>query len=205
VASKGKRKNGRTVPARHLYQCKKCGYQFTAKAETLFNDSHLPLVKWFLAVVLITNAKKGMSSMQLQRDLKISYQTAWYVSHRLHEAMSHDQGIVDGVVELGETFHVGKYSPRGQRGKYEKQSIMGVMQRGTLTKISQVKAFPIPDRKGPTLTAVVRDHVSDFATIYTDEYGSYRSLNNTHYHEIVIHSRGVYVRGNVHTNTIEGF
>jgi len=82
---------------------------------------------------------------------------------------------------------------------------MGVMKRGTKTKVSQVKAFPIPDRKGPTMSAVVRDHVSDFATIYTDEFASYRPLKFTHDHEIVIHSRGEYVRGDVHTNTIEGF
>jgi|SRR5665213_2281095 len=112
----GVRKNGRKIPARHLYQCRTCGYQFTAKTETLFNDSHLPLVKWFLAVALITNAKKGMSAMQLQRDLKVSYQTAWYVSHRIREAMSDPQGIFDGTVELDEKFHGGKYNPRGQRG-----------------------------------------------------------------------------------------
>src|ERR1700683_1564002 len=79
----GKRKNGRTIPARHLYQCQVCSLQFTAKSGTLFNDSHLPLTKWFLAVTLMTNAKKGLSAKQMQRDLKIKYQTAWYLCHRI--------------------------------------------------------------------------------------------------------------------------
>jgi transposase-like protein len=98
----GKRKNGRTIPARHLYQCQTCGYQFTAKTETLFNDSHLPLVKWFIAVTLLTNAKKGMSAKQLERDLKVSYQTAWYVFHRIREAMKGEGGMPNGDRALGD-------------------------------------------------------------------------------------------------------
>jgi transposase-like protein len=96
----GKRKNGRTIPARHLYQCQECGYQFTAKTETLFNDSHLPLTKWFIAVTLLTNAKKGMSAKQLERDLKVGYQTAWYVFYRIREAMKGEAGVFGGTVEM---------------------------------------------------------------------------------------------------------
>ena len=88
VTKGGTRKNGRAIPVRRLYQCLECGLQFTAKSGTLFNDSHLPLTKWFLAVALITNAKKGMSAKQLGRDLKIKYQTAWHLSHRIREALT---------------------------------------------------------------------------------------------------------------------
>jgi transposase-like protein len=83
----GQRRNGRKIPARHLYQCRECGYQFTARTGTLFNDSHLPLTKWFLAVALMTNANKGLSAKQLQRDLNVSYETAWYLCHRIQESM----------------------------------------------------------------------------------------------------------------------
>jgi DNA-directed RNA polymerase subunit RPC12/RpoP len=75
------------IPARRLYQCLKCRQQFTAKTGTLFNDSHLPLQKWFYALALIDNAEKGVSAKQMQRDLKVSYQTAWYLCHRIREIM----------------------------------------------------------------------------------------------------------------------
>ncbi len=75
------------IPARLLYQCLKCRHQFTAKSGTLFNDSHLPLQKWFYALALIGNAKEGVSAKQMQRDLQVSYQTAWYLCHRIREIM----------------------------------------------------------------------------------------------------------------------
>ncbi len=173
----GKRKNGRTIPARHLYQCQECGFQFTAKTQTLFNDSHLPLVKWFIAVTLITNAKKSMSAAQLQRDLKVSYQTAWYACHRIREAMKTDHGLFNGEVEMDETYIGGRYDARRHREQYDKQGVMGVVQRGTEDKPSQVVAFPIPDRKKPVITATVQKYVDPSAMIYTDEYAGYRHLN----------------------------
>ena len=204
----GKRKNGRTIPARHLYQCQTCGYQFTAKTETLFNDSHLPLVKWFIAVTLLTNAKKGMSAKQLERDLKVSYQTAWYVFHRIREAMKGESGMFGGTVEMDETFIGGRFDERRHtKGVDHKQAIMGVVQRGTDEKPSQVVAFPIPSRGVPIIRAVVQKYVKKDATIYTDEWGSYRHMKQERpdHYDIVIHSKGEYVRGDVHTNTIEGF
>ena len=203
----GTRKTGRKIPARHLYQCQECGYQFTAKTETLFNDSHLPLAKWFIAVTLLTNAKKGMSALQLQRDLKVSYQTAWYVCHRIREAMTHESGLFGGTVEMDETFIGGRYNPRGHREPWEKQAVMGVAQRRTEEKPSQVVAFPVPGRGVPVIRATVQKHVAKDAMIYTDEYAGYRHMRHERpgLYDIVIHSRGEYVRGDVHTNTIEGF
>ncbi len=97
----GTRKNGRKIPARHLYQCQECGYQFTVKTETLFNNSHLPLMKWFIAVALL--AKNRISAAQLERDLDVSYPTAWYVCHRIREAMKSEAGLF------------GSASPRAKR------------------------------------------------------------------------------------------
>jgi hypothetical protein len=93
VTREGKRKNGRAIPARHLYQCLACGHQFTATTGTLLNDTHLPIQKWFFAVALMTNAKKGVSAKQMQRDLKVSYATAWYLCHRIREAMKGEVGF----------------------------------------------------------------------------------------------------------------
>ena len=102
---------------RRLYQCLECGLQFTAKSGTLFNDSHLPLTKWFLAVALITNAKKGMSAKQLGRDLKIKYQTAWHLSHRIREALQGGSSLFTGTVEMDEVFIGGRYDERRARQK----------------------------------------------------------------------------------------
>lgn len=202
----GKRKNGRPIPARHLYQCRECGHQFTAKSGTLFNDSHLPLVKWFIAVTLLTNAKKGMSAAQLQRDLKVSYQTAWYVFHRVREALKSEGGLFGGQVEMDETYIGGKFDARRHEVRVDhKQPVMGVLQRTNEAKHSQVRAFLVSDRSRSTIAQAVKDHVASDAAIYTDEWSGYRHLKQTHDHQIVIHSRGEYVRGQVHTNTVEGF
>jgi transposase-like protein len=198
-------KEGRKIPARHLYQCQECGYQFTAKTETLFNDSHLPLTKWFLAITLINNAKKGLSAKQLERDLDVSYQTAWYVAHRVREAMESEGGVFGGAVEMDETYVGGRYDPRRHPDNYQKQAVMGVVQRTTEITPSQVRAFKVPNRTRETIAAAVRQHVANDATIYTDEWSGYRHLTKTHHHEIVIHSRGQYVQGDCHTNNCELF
>jgi transposase-like protein len=201
-------KEGRAIPARHLYQCQECGYQFTAKTETLFNDSHLPLVKWFIAVTLMTNAKKGMSALQLQRDLKVSYQTAWYVNHRIREAMKSESGLFGGTVEMDETFVGGRFDARRHdQPQSHKQGVMGIVQRSTEEKPSQVIAFPIPSRGTTVIRAAVQKHIADDAMIYTDEWSGYRHMRRERpdRYDIVIHSCGEYVNGDVHTNTIEGF
>ncbi|HTS75129.1 MAG TPA: IS1595 family transposase [Bryobacteraceae bacterium] len=91
----GVRTNGCRIPPRRLYQCRDCGYQFSARTGTLFNDSHLPLTKWFVAVALVTTGGKRMTAAQLQRDLKVGYETAWYVFHRIHAAMHGESGAAD--------------------------------------------------------------------------------------------------------------
>lgn len=204
----GVRKNGRRIPARHLYQCQVCGHQFTAKTGTLFNDSHLPLVKWFIAVTLLTNARKGLSALQLQRDLKVSYQTAWYVFHRIREAMSAEDSKLGGTVEMDETYVGGRFDQRRHtKGIEHKQAVMGVAQRSTDSKASRVVAFPIPNREAIVIRAAVKKHVTEDAKIYTDEWSGYRHMKKERpgLYDIVIHSCGEYVRGDVHTNTIEGF
>jgi len=207
VTKEGVRKNGRKIPARHLYQCQECGHQFTAKTETLFNDSHLPLTKWFIAVTLMKNAKKGMSALQLKRDLNVSYQTAWYAFHRIREAMSSEGGLLNGTVELDETFIGGRFDPRRHEMRQEhKQPVMGFAQRATENAPTKVRAFPIEHRGGGLIARVVKEHITPEATLYTDEWGSYRRLDKEGWNRaIVIHSVGEYVRGDVHTNTIEGF
>ncbi|HUK88519.1 MAG TPA: IS1595 family transposase, partial [Terriglobales bacterium] len=129
IARKKASKNKRT----RLYQCLEptCKHQFSATAGTIFNDSHLPLRSWFIAVALMLNAKKGLSALQLQRDLGIgSYRTAWYLAHRIRKAMEEGDGLkLTGTVEIDEVYIGGKQ--RGHKGKLtNKDVVLGIRQRG---------------------------------------------------------------------------
>ena len=117
IVTKGKRnrKTGKVGPDRHLYQCNDCRFQFTATTGTVYHDTHLPLHKWFLAIALITESKKGISANQLARALKVQYRTAWYLAHRIRKAMIvPDQPKLKGTVEIDETYIGGRQ--RGRRG-----------------------------------------------------------------------------------------
>lgn len=168
------------VPARHLYECKECGRQFTATVGTIFNDTHLPIEKWMLAVALTINAKKGLSAKQLERDLNINYRTAWYLAHRLREAMivpDGDHKHFTGVVECDETFIAGKFDQRRKRQRWDKPTVFGALKRGNEAECSQVRAFPVESTIKNTLTAAVNKTVSVSADmLVTDEWKGYRNL-----------------------------
>jgi len=196
------------VPARRLYQCNTegCRLQFSATTGTIFSDTHLPLSKWFMAIGLIANAKKGVSAKQMERDLGVNYRTAWHLNHRIREAMQEDRGLFSGTVEVDATFMGGRYDPRRKRAPYDKQAVAGVLQRATDTTTSKVKAFPVEKEIKPVMWGVIRDHVQLDSTIYTDEARTYHGLKGEGLkHEITSHKRGEYVRGNVHSNGIENF
>jgi len=130
-ASTRKRLNAKTgmeeikaVPARILYVCLECGDQFSVTEGTIFNDTHLSLDKWYTAVALMVNAKKGLSAMQMKRDLGCAYKTAWFLSHRIRKAMglieAEDDTQLEGTIEVDETYVGGKYDKRRARAKYDK-------------------------------------------------------------------------------------
>jgi hypothetical protein len=130
------------IPSRTLYQClnPKCRQQFSAKAGTIFEDSHLPLNKWFQAIALMCNAKKGISALQMQRDLKVNYRTAWHLNHRIRKAMEEgNPGLLTGVIEADETYLGGKFDRRRKREAYDKQPVFGVLQRATEDQCSKVR------------------------------------------------------------------
>jgi transposase-like protein len=180
-----------------------CRQQFSPTSGTLFADSHLPLITWFHAIGLMLNAKKGISAKQLQRDLGIGgYKTAWYLNHRIREAMgSGDIAKLGGIVEVEETYIGGKLKGKGVlAGKRNKQVVVGIRQRK-----GPLRFIHTDDAKALTLKAVIDQHVSQDVDYYmTDESTSLNSvLRKTGKHQIVNHTRGEYVRGIVHTNTIE--
>jgi transposase-like protein len=199
----------RRVPARHLYQCNSegCRFQFSGTAGTILDKSHLPLTKWFMAIGIISNAKKSVSAKQMERDLGVNYRTAWHLNHRIREAMQDGSlGLFGGTVEVDATFVGGRYDARRKRAPYDKHAVAGVMQRGTEGEPSKVKAFPVAKEIKPVMWGVIRENVALEAHIMTDEHATYKGLENAgRKHDIVRHSTNEWVRGDVHTNGIENF
>ncbi len=190
---------------KQLFYCKDCDYQFTVTAGTIFNDSHLPLDKWFIATLLLCEAKKGMSACQIQRTLGVSYKTAWYLCHRIRAAMREvDRPMLDGTVEMDETY-VGGVSHGKGRGPHagEKEVVIGIRQRG-----GELRFFHSTDVKSGTLASYIRENISeDVDVLMTDDFNAYRSaakhLRNTKRHKTIRHSLKIYVKGDTHTNTVE--
>ena len=195
------------IPARHLYQCleETCWYQFSATTGTIFNETHLPLRKWMLAVAIMCNAKKGVSAKQLQRDVEVSYKTAWFLAHRIREAMilgDWTDEKMTGTVEFDETYIGGKYDKRRRRAKYDKEPVFGIVERGT----GRIHARHIPVADSWSVRRELGAVVSPEARMMSDDSGLYASPKKMGLkHEIVIHTKKEWVRGDVHTQTIESF
>jgi transposase-like protein len=147
----------------------------------------------------MAESKKGISANQIKRSLKISYKTAWYLCHRIREAMNevHKEKL-QGTVEVDETYVGGKYDERRKRARYRKQPVIGLLERD-----GKFGAKTIPTRGARVLVSVVKDRVNKGATIMTDELPAYRGLNKTFKHESVNHHNDEWVRGNVYTNGVE--
>jgi transposase-like protein len=198
-----------SILKRDQYNCdtESCRYQFSVTADTMFHDTHLPLVKWFLATFLICQSRKGMSANQLKRMLRINCRTAWYLCHRIREAMKETNPTpLGGTLEIDETFVGGRQ--RGHQHKAghpecKKQVIIGIRQRG-----GALRFFHAEDVKSGTLAKYIRENVSqDVDVIMTDEFQSYpKALHDAGVlaeHKTVCHKDGIYVDGDIYTNGIE--
>jgi transposase-like protein len=191
------------------YECVGCEYQFTATSGTIFHDSHLPLPIWFIAVLLLCEAKKGMSAMQLKRTIwgkdKGSYKTAWYLCHRIRAAMKQvDQPMLDGTVEMDETYVGGKKRGFGSKVAREaKEVVIGLRQRG-----GDLRFFHAEDARQGTLAKYIRENVSqDVEVIITDDLPLYPRAVGDLKHETVNHRAKEYARYEngacITTNTVE--
>lgn len=189
--------------------------QFSAKTGTIFEDSPLPLEKWFTAIWLISNCKNGVSSYELHRAIGVTQKSAWFMLHRIRLAM--ETGTIEkaeGTAEADETL-IGGLAKNMHKHKREekikgtgasgKAIVMGVLSRGSGTNKSRViKAKRITDTTKETLHAEIKAAVETGSTIYTDSHGGYGGLTNEYVHEVVNHAEE-YVRGKVHTNGMENF
>ena len=154
------------------YECSSCGYQFSVKAGTIFHDSHLPLWKWFLAVYMMVESKKGVSANQIKRMIGVSYKTAWYLCHRIRAAVGNAcNEPLGGVVEADETFVGGKERGIGSGNKGRKAVVAGAVERD-----GEVRLKVIPDRTRQALHAFLDKAIErgDTEVMYTDEWDRLR-------------------------------
>ena len=191
------------IPKRNCWECKGCGRQFSVTSGTIMHDSHLPLRKWFIAIYLMCESKKGISANQIKRTLGIQYRTAWYLCHRIRQAMGNEplEGpTLIGIVKVDEILVGGKTKGMGGGYKGNKTWVAGAIQRGGKVRIER-----IPNIRRHTLHNFIRRTVKDEAeAIYTDELKSYLGIaDDDTRHETVRHSEEEWVRGDVHTNSIE--
>lgn len=189
------------IKDRGQYHCESCSYQFSVTAGTIFHDSHLSLWKWFAAVYLMCESKKGISANQMKRTLSVHYKTAWYLCHRIRAAMKEANPTpLTGIVEVDETWIGGKKRGVGSGSKKGKTLVAGAVQREGPIRLQVVQG---QDRL--TLHRFIGKHVDDKAeAIYTDEWPAYIGVGDKDTrHEAVNHSQEEWVRGDVHTNTVE--
>jgi transposase-like protein len=190
------------ITTRDQFDCDQCRYQFSVRVNTILHDSHLPLWKWFLAVYQMIQSRKGVSANQLKRTLGVSYKTAWYLCHRIRKAMAEMNAVkLGGTVEVDETYIGGKQRYVGSGNKDNKTMVLGAIERGGRVRLRVEKR---PTRK--LLRKFIDENVGGWAkNIYTDQAPAYGDLADFDTkHETVDHSKEEWVRGDVHTNSIEG-
>lgn len=217
VRSKPSKKNPKGVERHGLYKCKECRKQFTVRKGTIFEESHLPMHKWLQAIYLMCSSKKGISAHQLHRILEVQYKTAWFLAHRIREAMRSGNldpfGGEGKVIEADETYHGKVANPRTTRtdgtpfkgskhgrGPSNKRPIVALVERG-----GSVRSFHVPKANRENVAAIVAANVKRESVLNTDESKLYTEVGKEFVkHNLVHHTAKEYVRGDAYTNTIEG-
>lgn len=192
-----------------LYKCYACRKPFTVKIGTIFEGSHIAMRDWLVAIHLMASSKKGVSANQLHRTLGITIKSAWFMAHRIREAMMRKDdmftppmGGEGKTVEVDETYVGRKPGTKVRRGAGHKNPVVALVERES----GEVRSFHVPNVRGETLRAVLARHADPRSHLRSDELPAYTEIGwNFASHETVKHSADEYVRGSVHTNTIEGY
>lgn len=204
-------KSTKQTPAKdsHRYHCNSCNTSYSVTVGTIFHKTKADLQKWFLAITLVLNAKKGISARQLARDIEVTKDTAWYMIMRIRKAFVEYGDLLEGIIEADETYIGGKNKNRhndkktegGQgRSAQDKTPVIGVVQRD-----GKVIAQKSKDVTKKSLHKFINANVKKGSQIMTDEWRSYNGLSEKFAHLVVSHGQGEYVKGECHTNTMENF
>lgn len=192
------------------YRCRNTGKYFNVKTNTLFDNTKIPLQKWFIAIWLVTSHKKGISSLQLSRDIDVTQKTAWFMLQRIRKCFGiENDNDLDNTVEVDETYVGGKNKNRHAdkkvknsqgRSAKDKTPILGMVERQ-----GKLNARTVDNVQAETLTSEIIKNVKETANLFTDEWLGYKDISKIYDHSIVKHNEKEYVNGKIYTNTIEGF
>lgn len=189
------------VSSRKSYSCQTCGHHVHPTAGTIYHKSTTPLTDWFYAVYLMASTRCGISAKQIERELGVTYKTAWRMFHQIRSMLDESDKKLGGRVEVDETFIGGKAKGIGSGNKGKKVTVVGAVERGG-SVVTQI----VPNRQAEHLIPFVQKTIEPRSVVFTDELTSYWSLQQRHYdHRTVNHRAKVWVIGDAHTNSIEGF
>jgi len=198
------------ITGRPVYSCDHCGTQISPMAGTIFEHSSTSLVLWYYAMYLMASTRCGISAKQIQRETGVTYKTAWRMFRQIRSLLSEtDMQLEGSAVEMDETYYGGTRKGqhgRPMRGDKKKSPVIGIVERSTDKRVGRVKALATPDVTAERVLGIVHEHILPKSTVFTDEYRIYDRLGGrVKEHKRINHTAKVYVVGDVHTNTIEGF
>jgi transposase len=198
------------INGRPVYSCDHCGTQISPMAGTIFEHSSTSLRLWYYAMYLMASTRCGISAKQIQRETGVTYKTAWRMFRQIRSLLSESDMQLEGAaIEMDEMYVGGKskgHAGRPMRGDKQKSPVIGMVERSTNKRIGRVKALATPDVTAKQVVDLVHEYILPKSTVFTDEYGIYNSLGaRVKTHKRINHSAKVYVVGDIHTNTIEGF